>query len=193
MTQPADQQGKVVVITGPSGAGKSSIVKRAVERTGAEFSVSATTRPPRPCEQDGREYHFVDRDRFREMAGSGELLEWAEVFGELYGTPAEPVRRAVAEGKTVVLDVDIQGGKQVHGRMPEATFVLVLPPGREELARRLRGRGTESEPAVQQRLAKADAEIAASRESGVYNHVIVNDKLDRAVQELVEILRSGSR
>jgi len=184
--------GRLVVITGPSGVGKSTIVRRAVERTGAAFSVSATTRPPRPGEADGREYRFVDRATFDAMVADGELLEWAEVFGECYGTPADAAREALTEGRTVILEIDVQGGLQVHERAPGATFVLILPPNDEELRRRLTGRGTEPPEALERRVSKAKDEIAAALESGVYTNTVTNDDLEAAVARVVEILQAES-
>ncbi len=177
-----------MVISGPSGVGKSTIAHEVVDRTDAEFSVSATTRPPRPHEKDGRDYLFVDRETFEKMIADGELLEWAEVFGELYGTPAGPVRTAIEQGGTILLDVDVQGGKQVHRTMPEATFVLILPPSDEELARRLRGRGSENEQQVRSRLAKAQEEIAFADAEGIYNYRVVNDRLEDAIDAVSEIV-----
>ena len=186
-------KGKLVVISGPSGVGKSSIVREVLARTGAVFSVSATTRRPRPGETDGREYHFVDRPTFEAMIARGELLEWAEVFGDYYGTPAGPVREAIDAGRTVILEIDIQGGLQVHEKHPQAVFVLILPPSEAELRRRLAGRGTEANGSLQQRLAKAAEEIRTARDSGVYTHLVVNDDLERAIQEVVEIVTRESR
>jgi guanylate kinase len=178
----------VVVISGPSGAGKSTIVRETMLRTGAEFSVSATTRRPRPNEMDGRDYHFISREAFQTMIESGELLEHAEVFDELYGTPREPVIKALSEGRTVLLDIDVQGACQVHQKMPSATFILIVPPDEEELSRRLHSRSSEPESELAQRLSEASAEIDAAKASGVYNHVIVNDDLEAAIEQMVEIL-----
>jgi guanylate kinase len=122
------------------------------------------------------------------MADAGELLEWAEVFGHLYGTPAESVNSALAEGRTIVLDVDVQGGRQVCRQMPEAVFVLIVPPSEAELARRLAGRGSEDQAQLAERLAKADAEVKAAIGSGIYDHVVVNDDLEQAVRRVVEIV-----
>ncbi len=185
--------GRLVVITGPSGVGKSTIVTMVLRRTGADYSVSATTRRPRPGEVDGKDYRFVSRDEFRRMIDAGELLEWADVFGNCYGTPAAPVRAAVAAGRTIVLDIDVQGGLQVAGKMPEAIFVLILPPSDEELARRLRGRGTESDEVVNRRLAKAQHEIRLARQSGVYTFTVVNDILEKAVDEVAAIVTGAKR
>ncbi len=185
------KKGKLVVLSGPSGVGKTTIVSEVRRRTGVLFSVSATTRKPRPGEADGKDYYFVDHEEFRRMIDAGKFLEWAEVFGlgQYYGTPADPVKQAVASGKTIVLDIDVQGGLQVAKAMPDATFVLILPPDDATLEKRLRGRGTEDEATVQKRLAKAKAEIDTAQRSGVYNCRIVNDDLERAVQQVVEIVQ----
>lgn len=184
--------GKLVVISGPSGVGKSTITGRLVERTGAVRSVSATTREPREGEADGQDYDFVSRDRFREMIAGGEMLEWAEVFGNYYGTPAAPVSRAVRAGRTVVLEIDVQGGVQVYAKAPEATFILVLPPSREELERRLRGRRSEDEASLARRLAEAEKEIEIARTSGAYQYEVVNDDLETAIGRVVDIVNQES-
>lgn len=185
-------KGKLVVVSGPSGVGKSTIDKQALARCDAEFSVSATTRPPRHGEVDGREYHFVTRATFEKMIADDRLLEYAEVFGNYYGTPAEPVRQAMADGRTILLEIDIQGGLQVHRRMPEATFVLIVPPSMDELKRRLIERKTEDAESLARRLAKAQQELTTARQSGAYTHEIVNDELFRAVDELLDILTNGT-
>lgn len=180
--------GKLVVVTGPSGVGKSTLLEAALERCDAVYSVSATTRKPRPGEVDGVDYQFVDRRQFQAMIAEQALLEWAEVYGEYYGTPAEPVRRGLALGRTIVMDLDVQGGKQVHQRVPEADFVFILPPDETELRRRLAGRGSESPEAVEKRFREARKEIAEAKASGVYNREIVNDQIEPAIAELVGIL-----
>lgn len=182
------EKGKLVVISGPSGSGKSTIVAQAMKRTGAEFSVSVTTRKPRPGEVAGQHYRFVSGEEFEIMRRSGELLEWAEVFGQLYGTPTKAVAEAIEDGQSVLLDIDVQGGMQVYGKMPSATFVLIVPPDGEELTRRLRGRGTEGQAELAERLAKAQAEVAVARDSGIYGYEVVNDDLERAVNQVVDII-----
>jgi guanylate kinase len=187
------RNGRLVVVTGPSGVGKSTLVRAVIERTGAVFSVSVTTRKPRPGEVEGREYRFVDRATFDRMVANDELLEWAQVYGDCYGTPARDVRAALDEGKTVLLEIDVQGGLQVHRKAPEATFVLVLPPSDEELQRRLTSRGTETPAVVARRLRKARDEIRAARESGAYTMKVVNEDLDAAVDQVVDIIRQESQ
>lgn len=181
--------GKLVVISGPSGVGKSTIVRRALARAGASYSVSATTRRPRPGEVDGRDYDFVDRATFEKMIAEGQMLEWAEVFGDYYGTPAGPVREALAAGRTVVLEIDVQGGQQVHEKMPEAAFVFIRPPSEQELQRRLDGRGTEGPEALRRRLETARQEIRTADASGIYTHSVVNDDLGRAVDQVVQVIQ----
>jgi len=179
---------KLVVVTGPSGVGKSTIVREVLRRTGVRFSVSATTRAPRKGEVDGRDYHFVDGETFREKIRRGDMLEWAEVFGELYGTPAEPVRRALRDGETVVLDIDTQGSRQVRTAMPDAIFVLIVPPDESTLRTRLDRRGTESDRSLRQRLGAAGKEVQTARNSGAYQYTVVNDDLESAVRQVVEIV-----
>jgi guanylate kinase len=186
----AGTQGKLVVVSGPSGVGKSTIDQHVVERTAARYSVSATTRAPRPGEVDGREYRFVDRRTFQRMVDHGQMLEWAEVYGNYYGTPLEPVQDAITSGETILLEIDVQGALQVHQTMPEATYVLIVPPSHEELVRRLRGRGTEDEESFRRRLGEAEGELARAREAGIYTHTVVNDELDRATNELISIVEA---
>ncbi len=179
-----------MVVSGPSGAGKSTIVREVLHRTGARFSTSVTTRGARDGEVDGEDYHFVDRSTFDEMIERGELLEWAEVFGQLYGTPAAPVEEAVAGGETVLMDIDVQGALQVHQKIPDAIFVLVAAPSSEVLRGRLRDRGSEGEHELTERLSKAQKEIETAEQSGVYNYRVVNDDLEAAIRQVVEIVRS---
>ncbi|MFA6134503.1 MAG: guanylate kinase [Phycisphaerae bacterium] len=184
--------GRLIVISGPSGVGKSTIVKEVLGRMGLDFSVSATTRARRPAEVDGRDYRFVSREEFERLIQADGLLEWAEVFGNYYGTPAGPVRQAVEAGRTILLDIDVQGAMQVHGKCPAARFILIEPPDEKMLEIRLNGRGTEDDASKARRLAKAREELAKARSSGVYNHYVVNDDLETAIRQVVGIINQES-
>lgn len=149
-------------------------------------SISATTRPPRPGEQDGREYYFVSDAEFDELVATDGLLEWAQVHGAArYGTPLAPVLAAVDADRRVILEIELQGSRQVRRRLPGARYVFIAPPDAETLLARLRGRGTESEEQVRRRLQTAQTELAAA---GEFDHVVVNDELGASVAELVELL-----
>ena len=189
MTSEPTQPGKLLVVSGPSGVGKSTIDREVIARSNGQvvYSVSATTREPREGEIDGQDYHFVSHEAFEAMIENNELLEHADVFGNYYGTPAAPARKAIDEGKTVLLEIDVQGGLDIAKRCPEATFVLIVPPSDEELETRLRGRGTEDEQTVQARLNKAQWELATARDSGAYPTEIVNDTLETAIAELLSV------
>ena len=189
MTTGATQPGKLLVVSGPSGVGKSTIDREVIARSNGQvvYSVSATTREPREGETDGQDYHFVSHEAFEAMIENNELLEHADVFGNYYGTPAAPARKAIDEGKTVLLEIDVQGGLDIAKRCPEATFVLIVPPSEEELEARLRGRDTEDEQTVQTRLNKAQWELATARDSGAYPTEIVNDTLETAIAELLSV------
>jgi guanylate kinase len=178
----------VVVISGPSGVGKSTICHRLCERLPAEFSVSVTTRKPRPGEAGARDYHYVGRDEFTRLRDGGELLEWAEVYGQMYGTPFAPVQEAVAAGRNIVLEIDIQGCIQVRRKMPEAKAFFVLPPNPEEQRRRIEGRKTDAAEVIRLRLEKADGEIRYAMESDCYDEFLVNDELDETVGKIHRIL-----
>ncbi|MCL2700797.1 MAG: guanylate kinase [Phycisphaerae bacterium] len=182
------RQGKLVVISGPAGVGKSTITRQAVARTGVALSVSATTRPPRPGEVDGQAYRFIDRPAFDALVAADGFLEYADVFGQCYGTPAAPVRQALEAGRTMILEIDVQGGLQVAAKMPDATFILIVPPSEAELERRLVGRGTETADQLARRLGKATRELAIARDSGVYKIEVVNDDLERAVEEVCRLV-----
>ncbi|WP_077043655.1 guanylate kinase [Rhodococcus sp. MTM3W5.2] len=178
----------MVVLAGPSAVGKSSVVRKLHERLpDLVFSVSATTRDPRPGEVDGKDYTFVTADDFERMIAAGEMLEWAEIHGGLQrsGTPAAPVIAALEAGHPVLVEVDLAGARAVRAAMPEAILAFLAPPSWEELVSRLTGRGTESADVVARRLETAKVELAAKDE---FDTVIVNEDVDRACDELVSLL-----
>ncbi|MEB3984184.1 guanylate kinase [Mycobacterium sp. 663a-19] len=180
--------GRVVVLSGPSAVGKSTVVRCLRERIpDLHFSVSATTRAPRPGEIDGVDYHFVSPARFQELIDQGALLEWAEIHGGLHrsGTLAEPVRAAAAAGHPVLIEVDLAGARAVKKAMPEAVTVFLAPPSWEDLKARLVGRGTETPEVIQRRLDTARVELAAQDD---FDEVVVNSRLESACAELVSLL-----
>jgi guanylate kinase len=179
--------GQLVVVSGPSGCGKSTVLRRALGRTGpdVQLSVSATTRPPRPGERDGVDYHFMDVERFRAGRDSGEFLEWAEYNGHYYGSQAAQVCQALGAGKTVLLEIEVQGALQVRRNAPTSLFVFIRTPRFRDLEERLRGRGTETDAVIHRRLQKAREELA---EAHWYDVQLINDDLDRCVDEFVKVL-----
>ena len=180
---------RLTVLAGPTAVGKGSVAAYVREHhPDVWLSVSATTRPPRPGEEDGVHYHFVSGERFDEMVAGGELLEWAVVHGRArYGPPRAPVERTLESGRPALLEIDLQGARQVRGTMPEARFVFLSPPSWDELVRRLVGRGTEDEEERAARLETARTELAAVEEFDV---TVVNDDIRRAAEELVSWMRS---
>ncbi len=180
------ERGKLIVISGPSGAGKSTVVFKAMEgRDDLCFSTSVTTRKPRPGEVDGREYFFVDLERFDEMIANDELLEHAVYVANSYGTPRKYVEDKLDSGMNVLLDIEVQGARQVAEKMPEAVKIFIIPPSLQELERRLVGRGTDTPRAIEARLIRARQEY---READFYDYIIVNDDADLAAEELKAIL-----
>jgi guanylate kinase len=180
--------GRVVVLSGPSAVGKSTLVRCLRERIpDLHFSVSATTRAPRPGETDGVDYHFVTPGRFQELIDDGALLEWAEIHGGLHrsGTVAHPVREAVEAGHPVLIEVDLAGARAVKRAMPEAITVFLAPPSWEALEARLIGRGTETPEVIERRLSTARTELAAQND---FDEVVVNSQLETACSELVSLL-----
>ena len=161
---------------------------------GGVFSVSVTTRPRTAADVEGRDYYFIDDRAFDAMREKGELLEWAEVFGKhRYGTPRKPVEDNLRAGKLMILEIDVQGGLQVKRRCPQAFMVFVLPPSDEELMRRLRHRGRDSEEAIERRFAAAKQEIATARQSNAYDEFILNDNLDAALQRVCDLVNARLR
>ena len=182
------EKGKLLVISGPSGAGKSTVVFKAIEgRSDVCFSTSVTTRSPRPGEVDGREYFFISFDRFHEMVENDELLEHAEYVTNCYGTPRAYVEQRLNEGMNVVLDIEVQGARQVREKMPGAVLIFIAPPSLEELERRLRGRGTDTEEAILGRLTRARQEY---KEADFYDYLIVNDDAEKAAAKLSAIIEA---
>lgn len=174
-------RGKMLVISGPSGSGKTTICKRLLEDPRVKFSVSATTRAPRVGEVDGRDYHFLTKERFREMIAQGAFIEHAEVFGNLYGTPRAPMEEALAKGLVYLLEIDVQGALQLKELGVEGVYVFIAPPDFAELRRRLVERRTDAPEVIERRLKKSEDEY---RERHRYDHVVVNDDLERAVAEV---------
>jgi len=190
MTPRSDGKGKIVIISGPSGVGKSTICRGLLERLdNACLSISATTRAKGKGEVDGSDYWFVSEDEFHRRIAADLLLEYAEVFGKLYGTPKDKVAEFLQAGKTVILEIDVQGGRQVKAQYPDAEMIFILPPSQKVLAERLSGRGREDAKIAEERLSGASAEIAAAWQH--YTHMVINDDLEQAIDECVKIVESS--
>ena len=179
--------GRLTVLSGPSGVGKGSVIE-VVRRRHPDvwLSVSATTRAPRPGEVDGVHYHFVDQAEFDRMVAAGELLEHAAYAGHSYGTPRAPVEERLAAGVPALLEIELQGARQVRERLPEALQVFIAPPSLDALRARLAGRGSDSYEQIEERLSVAEGELAAARNE--FEHVVVNDRLETAADELFELV-----
>jgi guanylate kinase len=188
MTGLKRKKGFLIVLSGPSGAGKNTVVNELSERLdGVRYSVSVTTRPPGPGEIDGVHYKFLTHDEFRKMQEAGEILEWATVYGNLYGTPCSFIEETTSQGYDVILDIDIQGARQVRSRWPAGIFVYLVPPSMAELWRRVCERGRDSEEETATRFELAWDELEAVYE---YDYVIVNNNLDEAVDNLCAIIKA---
>jgi guanylate kinase len=188
---PANSRGLLLVVSGPSGVGKTTIVHRIIDRFNGIFSVSATTRECSSHETDGVDYFFLDDPSFQRWVDEGRFLEFAQVFGRSsYGTPRGPVEDRLREGRLVVLDIDVQGAIQVRASEPDAFGVFILPPDEDELLRRLRARGREDEATIERRFAEARHEMATARTCGAYDAFVINDDLERVVEETVGLLDS---
>ena len=180
----------LLVVSGPSGVGKSTVVDRVLKHIpNFVSSVSVTTRPPRGAEKDGVDYFFVTHEEFKRRREAGELLEWAEVHGNLYGTPAAFVEKKLADGVNVVLEIDVQGGMSVKGRYPEAVLIFLLPPDVDTLKARLDGRATDCEEIIRRRLENAKRELKYFNK---YDYVVINDDVDRCAEDCLAIIRAES-
>jgi len=182
----SDANGKLVVISAPSGTGKGTVINKLLELCPQfVFSVSATTRSPRPGEADGVEYDFITKEQFRNMIEKDEFLEYAQYVGEYYGTPIKPIIESIRDGKTILLDIEVQGAKQVMQKMPEALTIFIVPPSLKELENRLRGRGTDSGEKLAARLELACKEL---EEKDHYDFIVVNDNVERAADEIMILI-----
>ena len=185
----AQPLGTLYIVTAPSGAGKTTLVHAVLEREpGLALSISYTTRAPRPGEVDGRDYRFVSREEFLRLRDGGELLEWAEVHGNYYGTSRTWIETQLQQDRDVLLEIDWQGARQVRRMFPHAVSIFILPPSLEALEARLRGRGTDSEATIARRLAAAREEMRHVEE---FDYAIINDRLERAIDELTAVVRAA--
>jgi len=179
-------KGNLIVISGPSGTGKGTVCKQLLEeKREIAYSVSATTRKPREGEVDGINYYFLAKNDFEKMIQAQELLEWAEVYGNYYGTPLKKIKEKLAEGKDVLLEIDTQGAMNVKKKFPKGVYIYIVPPSLTELSRRIRGRGTDSQDSIMKRLKAASAEIKIGKS---YEYVVVNDTVANAVRQIAAIV-----
>ena len=178
--------GRTFIISGPSGVGKSTVLKKLFEgRDDLYFSISATTRQPRPGEADGRDYHFISAEKFHDWIEADEFLEYAEYVGNFYGTPKKYVDAALIQGRDVILDIEVQGAAQVYAKRPDTVRIFIAPPSWDELERRLTERGTDSAEKVGKRLLRAKVELKSAAD---YDYFVVNDSVDNAVHEIRSIM-----
>ncbi len=178
--------GRIFVVSGPSGSGKSTLIREVRQKVpDLGYSVSHTSRPPRGKEENGVEYHFVSRENFQKMIDSGEFVEWAEVYQDLYGTSVASLRSQITAGRDVIMDIDVQGARNIKDHFKDAILIYVLPPSMEVLEKRLRERRTDDEKTIRTRLTKAGMEI---KNCVSYDYLLFNDQLDQAVEELKSIL-----
>lgn len=191
MSEQKEKKGKVVIVSGPSGVGKSTICQELVKRLDdACLSISVTTRPVGTSEINGLDYLFVSSEQFQKLIDEGGLLEYAEVFGQLYGTPRAKVEQALEAGKIVVLEIDVQGARKVKAVYPDAKMIFILPPSQKELKERINGRGREDNETAEKRLKEASVEIAAAWQ--YYENMVINEDLEQAVNEVVQIVEQSS-
>ena len=179
---------KLIIITGPSGVGKGTVVKELLDRNkDIWLSISATTRNPRMGEKDGENYYFISDERFKDMIDKKEFLEWAQFAGNYYGTPLSTVNEKIEKGFIVLLEIEVEGAKQIKEKFPESLSIFLLPPSKEELEKRIRNRGTEKEEAIDRRLSRANYEIASSNQ---FDFVLTNHDVDETVKEVFKIIKS---
>lgn len=179
---------KLIIITGPSGVGKGTVVKELLDRNkDIWLSISATTRNPRVGEKDGLNYYFISEERFKDMIDKKEFLEWAQFAGNYYGTPLSTVNEKIEKGFIVLLEIEVEGAKQIKEKFPEALSIFLLPPSKAELEKRIRNRGTEKEEAIDRRLSRANYEIASSNQ---FDFVLTNHDVDETVKEVFKIIKS---
>ncbi len=183
--------GRLFVVSGPSGSGKSTLCRAVAAQDNVYLSISATTRPRGKEETDGQDYFFITDEEFRRKVDAHEFLEYARIFEHFYGTPAQPVLRQVEAGRHVILEIDVQGARQVFRNYPQAVGILVLPPHEEALRERLVRRGREDNASITKRLAQAQTEIQQARNEKHYRHIIVNDDLEQAVAELRRLVAAS--
>lgn len=184
-----NDQGLLIVISGPSGVGKGTVRKALFQRKGQNFdySVSMTTRKPRVGEVDGKDYYFVSREEFEKRIKEGKFLEYAEFVGNYYGTPLDKVQEKLAQGKEVVLEIEVNGALQVREKVKDAVFIFIVPPTKEDLYQRLKSRGTEAEEIIQERIKKAEREFPLANK---YDYIVVNDDVDNAADRIMAIVRA---
>lgn len=189
MNTPASQSGLLIVLCGPSGVGKSTISRRLAEKLNISYTVSATTRAKQPGDEKGKTYDHINKDEFFRRLDRNEFLEYAQVYGEYYGTPKHPALDYLAQGRDVLLEIDVQGALQVRFQYPEALLIFILPPDEPTLLQRLNGRGRDSAEDIAKRFRAARREIQMAKGSRAFDYMVINDTLERAVEEIVKIVK----
>jgi guanylate kinase len=189
MTVATAQHGLLIVLCGPSGVGKSTISRRLAEQLNVSYTVSATTRPKRPQDAEGKTYDHIDRQEFFRRLDSDQFLEYAQVYGDYYGTPKHPALDHMAEGRDVLLEIDVQGALQVRYQYPDALMIFILPPDEPTLLQRLKDRGRDSAEDIHKRFMAAKREIHMAKGSRAFDYMVINDNLEHAVEEIGKIIK----